>query len=188
MMPLSISVFLDAELHGVECVDDGVIHQDLFFHHADLCVDGVDCAVVVGRLGVAVFAEVCRDYFIHQVVGELAVAVLIVVGGTLTFQEAEHLVEVCLHGADVALGVCEDLLVCLIGGVVDLVAAVAGDVRLVFIDALESVCEICRYGVRLNAEVFGVDVAVDRLELIHLLGVVSSCLGGKTFHLVEDLR
>lgn len=29
-------------------------------------------------------------------------------------------------------------------------------------------CEICRYGVRLNTEVFGVDVAVDGFQLVHL--------------------
>ena len=51
-------------------------------------------------------------------------------------EEAEHFIEVCLHGADVALGGGEDFFVSLVGGVVDLIAAVAGDVRLVFVDAL----------------------------------------------------
>ena len=45
---------------------------------------------------------------------------LVVVGGALSFEEAEHFVEVCLHGADVALGVCEDFFVSLVGGVLQL--------------------------------------------------------------------
>ena len=180
-------VFLYAELHGVECIDDSVIHQGLFFHDTNFCVDAVNCAVVVGGFFVAVLAGVCRDDSVHQIVGELAVAVFVVVGGALTLEEAEHFVEVCLHGADVALGICEDLFVCLVGGVVDFVIAVAGNVRLVFVDTLESVCEISRYGVRLNAEVLGVDVAVDSFELVHLEGVIVGGLSGEVFHLVENL-
>ena len=129
-------VFLYAELHGVESVDNGVIHHGLFFHHADLCVDAVYCAVVVGSLGVAVLAEVCRNHSVHQIIGELTIAVFIVVGGTLSFEEAEHFVKIRLHGADIALGVCQNFFVSLVGGVVDLVVAVAGDVRLVLVNAL----------------------------------------------------
>ncbi len=159
----------------------------MFFHDTNFCVDAVNCAVVVRSLGVAVFAEVCCNHSVHQIVGELAVAVLIIVGGALTFEEAEHFVEVCLHRADIALGVCQNFLVSLVGGVVDLVVAVTGDVRLVLVNALESVCKICRYGVSLYSEILGVDVAVDSFELVHLEGVIVSCLGGEVFHFVENL-
>ena len=48
-------------------------------------------------------------------------------------------------------------------------------------------CEICRYGVSLNSEILGVDIAVDGFQLVHLQGMVVGGLGGKVFHLVENL-
>ena len=127
------------------------------------------------------------NHSVHQIIGELTIAVFIVVGGALSFEEAEHFVKIRLHGADVALGVCEDFFVSLVGGVVNLVIAVAGNVRLVLVDTLQSVCEICRYGVSLYSEILGVDVAVDSFQLVHLQGVIVGCLGGKLLDLVHDL-
>ena len=96
-----------------------------------------------------------------------------VIRAALALQEAEHRIKVSLQIADIAHGIVDDLLVRLVGGIVELAHTVAGEVILVFRDTLQYVRIILCHFICLLSEFHGADVGIDRLQLTHFFAVIS---------------
>ena len=89
--------------HAVQYVDDHVVKQCLLLHGSDLYIYTVDSFCVVRCLGIAVKIQIGSYDAVDEILGQLAVAVLVVVRCALSLEESQELIEVRLQCADVAM-------------------------------------------------------------------------------------